>query len=540
MARLSSQLSPELAELQREIEGYAREAGLDCFTTVFELVDYMTMCEVAAYGGFPVRYPHWRWGMEYDRLTKSYTYGLSKIYELVINTDPCYAYLLDGNAFVDQKLVMCHVYAHCDFFKNNRFFAHTDRRMIDGMANAALRIRRHMDRHGSSPVETFIDVCHSLDNLIDPWAVFRPGGPSAAHGPSAEQVHVAAEGGQPRRWSDRRDDDDNDEGAGREIDEDDEPGRLRGGADRSYLDAYLNPPEFIAQQRQKLVREAEQAKKIPPSPERDVLGFMLKHAPLERWEADVLGIVREEAYYFLPQMQTKILNEGWATYWHSKLMTTRALRSDEVIDYADVASGVTAMGPTQLNPYKIGVELFRDIEDRWNKGRFGKEWDECTDAKTREQWDRKLGLGREKIFEIRKLYNDVMFIDEFFTEDFCREQKFFTFAENRRNSQLEIESREFHKVKAQLLAALTNSGQPFIYVIDANYMNRGELLLAHKHSGQDLRLPYARDTLRNIERIWRRPVSVLTVIEDRPKRIRFDGTEISITDEVAANEFRMQ
>jgi stage V sporulation protein R len=494
-------LPPHLAELQLEIEGYAHEYGLDFFTTVYELVDYRQMCEIAAYEGFPVRYPHWRFGMEYDRMLKSQSYGLSKIYELVINTDPCYAYLLEGNSLVDQKLVMSHVYGHCDFFKHNRFFSHTDRRMIDGMANHATRVRRHMDRQGIDKVETFIDVCDSLDNLIDPWLPFRKPTP-ARREPSVElPIHI---------------------------------GKLSADGERSYLDEYINPPEFIEQQRKRAEQEREQRRKIPPQPERDLLGFLLLHAPLEPWEADVLGIVREEAYYFLPQRQTKIMNEGWATYWHSKLMTTRALRDDEVIDYAEAASGVTAMGPNQLNPYKIGVELYRDIEDRWNKGKFGKQWDECDDRMVRDEWDLQLRLGQSKIFEVRRLYNDVTFIDEFFTLEFCRQNRFFTFTENRRTGKTEIESREFKKIKDAMLQQLTNFGQPFIYVVEANYLNRGELLLAHRHEGVDLRLNYARDTLRNLERIWRRPVSILTVVDDKPKRIRYDGTEIQISDEPEA------
>ncbi len=493
-------LPQHLRDLQIEIETYARDYGLDCFTTIYDIVDYEQMCEIAAYEGFPVRYPHWRFGMEYDKLIKTQSYGLSKIYELVINTDPCQAYLLEGNSLVDQKLVMSHVSGHCDFFKNNRFFAHTDRRMIDGMANHAARVRRHMDRHGVSEVETFIDVCHSIDNLIDPWLPGRqPPRKKAEPEPDAEAEQA---------------------------------GRIK--TDRSYLDEYINPPEFLERQRKKAEKEREAAKRIPPSPERDVLGFLLKHAPLDAWEADVLGIIREEAYYFLPQRQTKIMNEGWATYWHSKLMTTRALRDDEVIDYAEAAAGVTAMAPNQLNPYKIGVELYRDIEERWNKGKFGKQWDECNDARAREEWDLQLGLGRSKIFEVRRLYNDVTFIDEFFTEQFCRDNKFFTFAENRRTGRAEIESREFKKIRDQLLQALTNFGQPFIYVVDANYLNRSELLLAHRHEGVDLKMGYARDTLRNLARIWRRPVSLLTLVEDKPKRIRFDGSEIAINDEPEA------
>ena len=497
-------LPPELRELQAEIQGYADEFGLDTFTTIFEVVDYRQMCEIASYGGFPVRYPHWRFGMEYDHMLKSHTYGLSKIYELVINTDPCYAYLLEGNSYVDQKLVMSHVLGHCDFFKNNLFFGHTDRRMIDVMANNAARVRRYMDRYGVSAVESFIDVCLCLDNLIDPWAPLRE--PSRARPPVQEDV-----------------DDEAREQSG---------GRLP--SVRGYLEGYINPPELLRAERERQKAEEEaQRRKIPRSPERDVLGFLIRHAPLESWEADILGIIREEAYYFLPQMQTKIMNEGWASYWHSRIMTTRALRDDEIVDYADAASGVMAAAPGRLNPYKIGIELFREIEERWDKGRFGKEFDECDDLARRDAWDLKLGKGQEKIFEVRRLYNDVTFLDEFFTEDFCRRHKFFTFRENRRSGRQEIEGREFAKIKAKLLGQLTNFGQPFIYVVDANYLNRGELLLGHRSEGQDLRLDYARDTLRSLERIWRRPTSILTVIDERPKRIRFDGSDISVSDESA-------
>jgi stage V sporulation protein R len=499
-------IAGELRDLQIQIQSYADEFGLQYFPQVFEVVDYEQMCEIASYGGFPVRYPHWRFGMEYDHLIKSHTYGLSKIYELVINSDPCYAYLLEGNSLTDQKLVMCHVYGHNDFFRNNHYFSRTDRRMIDVMANNASRVRRYMDRHGVNPVEGFIDTCLSIDNLIDPWAVFRD--------PPAAQ---------------KKKNDDEEPGA--------EESTLRGRLPNisGYLEDYVNPPEFIQQQRERRRAEKEASKrKIPLRPERDVLGFLLQHAPLESWEADVLSIIREEAYYFLPQMQTKIMNEGWASYWHSKLMTERALRDHEIIDYADACAGVMSMAPGQINPYKIGIELFRDLERRWNMGRFGAEWDACDDMRERELWDKQLGLGREKIFQVRRLYNDVTFIDEFFTMDFCREQKFFTFTENRRTGRLEIETREFLKVKNKLLAQLTNFGQPFIYVVDANYLNRGELLLGHRHEGSDLKLDYARDTLRNLERIWRRPTAILTVVDDKPKRIRYDGSEVTISDEPEA------
>src|SRR5450432_2460814 len=156
MATLSFEPLPaNLAEIQGRIEGYARDYGLDFYPTVFELVDAEQLNAVAAYGGFPTRYPHWRFGMEYEQLSKGYTYGLSKIYELVINNDPCFAYLLEANAEVDQKLVMAHVYGHSDFFKNNFSFRHTNRRMVDEMANHGTRVRRWIDKLGVELIEDF-------------------------------------------------------------------------------------------------------------------------------------------------------------------------------------------------------------------------------------------------------------------------------------------------------------------------------------------------------------------------------------------------
>ena len=132
-----------------------------------------------------------------------------------------------------------------------------------------------------------------------------------------------------------------------------------------------------------------------------------------------------------------------------------------------------ATAPGQWNPYKVGIELFRHIEERWDKGRFGREWNECQNSDERRVWDKRLGLGRKKIFEVRRFYNDVTFIDEFFTEEFCQEKKFFSFAMNERSGNYEIDSREFHQVKHKILYQLTNFGEPFIFVEDGNHDNRG-------------------------------------------------------------------
>jgi stage V sporulation protein R len=506
-----SSLPLYLAKEQERIEKVARSIGLDFFPTVFEILSYDRLNEVAAYGGFPTRYPHWRFGMEYERLAKSYEYGLSKIYEMVINTNPAIAYLLEGNSLTDQKLVMCHVYGHVDFFKNNFTFRSTDldsagktvplepppqgydpnRRWIDKMANHGSVVRRLIVKHGLEPVESFIDHCLSLENLIDPGAPFI-----VRKRPSTGEEEVQFDPDVPKLKA------------------------------KSYMDEFINPSEHIMAEKKRLLDEREKKKKsFPSEPEQDVLHFLIEHAPLEKWERAILTLIRDEAYYFLPQMQTKIMNEGWASYNHSKLMTQHILDFSEIVDYADNNAGVMATNSRQLNPYKLGVALFRNIEERWNRGQFGREWDSCDDLDERRHWDMRLGLGLKRIFEVRALYNDVSFLDEFLTEEFAIEQGLFTFEWSERRGSFEVMSREFQKVKQKLLSQLTNGGNPVIRVTHGNYENRGELLLEHKHNGIDLRVDYASRVLESLVRVWKRPVVLRTIVSEQPVLLRYDGKE---------------
>jgi stage V sporulation protein R len=486
-----AELPPRLHDMRKEIEGYAREYGLDFWETIFEVLTYDEINLVAAYGGFPNRYPHWRFGMEYEQLSKGYEYGLSKIYEMVINNEPSYAYLQESNPDVDQKIVMAHVFGHVDFFKNNFAFAHTNRKMMDEMANHATRIRRYIDKLGVTVVEDFIDRVLSLENLIDYQSPYIK---RAASVDTVEPPPIEVHGFK---------------------------------NEREYMGEYINPKSFLDDQRKKLEAERAEKRKFPERPQRDVLHFLINYAPMEHWERDILGVLREEAYYFAPQGQTKIMNEGWASYWHSKIMTTRALKDSEIIDYADHHSGTLGVRPGVINPYKLGIELFRDIEERWNKGRFGKAYDDCDDMVERGRWNTNAGKGREKIFEVRKHFNDVTFIDEFLTVDFAVEQKLFVYGFNDKANRWEIMDREFKKVKNKLLTSLTNFGQPVIEVVDGNFENRGEMLLSHRHEGTDLKMDYARDTLRNLTSIWRRPVSLYTRIEGKGIILRFDGKDHS-------------
>jgi stage V sporulation protein R len=296
------------------------------------------------------------------------------------------------------------------------------------------------------------------------------------------------------------------------------------------MEQFVNPRTVLAEAADRQRREQQnKEEKFPAEPARDVMLFLLQHAPLKPWQQDVLAILRSEAYYFAPQAQTKIMNEGWATYWHSTIMTRHGLEAADLICYADHCSGTLATSPTRLNPYKLGVELFRHIEERWNKGQFGEDWDRCDTMKERRNWDTGAGLGRQKIFEVRRIHNDLTFIDEFLTLDFCHQYKLFSFGYNQQSGNYEIESREFQKIKKRLLFNLTNVGRPIICIRDANFKNRGELYLEHRYAGVELKLNYATDTLANLYHIWRRPVHLETVLENHRTTLSFDGKEHKTT-----------
>jgi len=434
-------LSPYLAEQAVRIEGIARGHGLDFFEVVFEMLDAKDVNALAAYGGFPVRYPSWRFGMDYERLEKGHHWGLSKIYELVINNEPTYAYLVRTNSDMEQKLVMAHVFGHADFFKHNVWFQPTDRRMLDKMADDGTLVRRYVDAHGQDAVERFMDMALSLDNLVDPFLPLREhmrtrakaGGSRTVAAASFEDVCDAAKGGR----------------------------------------AVHRLPTF------------------------DVLGFLAERAPLPEWQREILRIVRAEAYYFMPQRMTKIMNEGWASFWHSRILTGGVLDPSEIIDFADCHSGATVAAGGQLNPYKLGIEIFRAAEER--------------------------GLD---IFRLRRIHNDASLIDEIVDEDFASRNSLFVFGKNGRTGRTEVTDRDWRAVKERLLLDLAWGGLPQIEVVGDDHEGRGELLLVHHHDGRDLQLAHAGETLRNVARLWGAPVHLVTQEDGTGRRLTTDGKEL--------------
>lgn len=457
-------LPADLEAARALIEANARAAGLDFFDVAFELCDHEEMNMLAAQGGFPVRYPHWRWGMEFLRMQKGHEHGLHKVYELVLNTDPAWAYLLESNAPVDQKLVMAHVYAHADFFKNNAWYAGTNRRMLDRMADHATKVRRIIDQQGAFEVERWLDVALSLDNLVNLHGAYRPQGAARPH-------------------------------------EADSDGRFPA---QGYMEGWINPPEALAEAQTRTEARRSAPRRFPTTPERDVLGFVIAHGRLLPWQAELLAIVHEEAHYYLPQARTKIMNEGWASFWHTHLMTGLAgaaplLGDAEVVDYADHHAGAVAPSSQRVNPYRLGLAMFRDIVRRH---------------------------GLRRAFEVRRTHNDLTFLDSFLTAEVCAEAGLYAWTVDRRTGARVVEGREVEDLREKLLGELTNLGQPLVEVTDADAAGRGELALLHHHEGVDLQLDHATEVLANLARAWGRPVSLHTRVDGREAVLHHDGTTL--------------
>lgn len=454
--RLRSDLSAELKYNALVIEAAARDAGLDFHEVVFECLDARDVNGIAAYGGFPVRYPSWRFGMDFERLQKGHDWGLSKIYELVINTDPVVAYLVRSNSLLEQKLVMAHVFGHADFFKNNACFAGSDLGMLDTMARHSALVRRIVDGVGQERTEAFLDRLLSLDGLIDPHRARR-----------APEVVPPA----PPPLSER---------SLRLIES-------MGGEVRSAAPAQVAP-----------TREET-------LPTLDVLGFLERHAPLEGWQRELLRVVRAEANYFAPQRLTKVANEGWACFWHSKLLTGGILDASELIDYADVHAGATAAAPGQFNPYRLGLRLMRHAERRG-----------------------------EDMFMLRRVHSDVTLIDALVDEEFVLDYHGLGPDDGRRARDAGL---DWVLWKEKLLSELAWGGQPRIELVDRDGGGRGTLVLRHRHDGRDLQLAQAAETLRNLEGLWGAPVELLTKADGVGRRLSVHGGELEVAElEAAASE----
>src|SRR5438067_6006411 len=428
------------------------------------------MYEVGSYA-LPGRYSHWTFGKTYHRMKTMYDFGLSKIYEVVINTNPSYGFLLETNSPVQNKLVMAHVLGHVDFFKHNAYFSRTNRRMVETVSAHSGRMSEYEFRYGRKTVERFLDAVLSIEEHIEPNFFIRREDPSRQDDKRKKSQPKA--GRYDDLWNMGRPPDD-----AAAPDEDNRPGGDR-------------------------------------LPEKDLVYYIMRNSPsLKDWQRDVMAMVHEEMEYFVPQMQTKTLNEGWASYWHSRIMRELDLSDEEHVEFAELHSGVVSPHKGQLNPYYLGYKIFEDIEKRW---------DNPTEEE-REKFGRNEGEGRAKIFEVRELDNDVSFLRNYLTEELCEELDLFVY-ELVEDEEWTITEKRWQRVRDQLVANMTNFGFPYIEVTDGDYNNNRELYLRHAYEGAELDGRYARKALEHVHTLWGRPVHLETVVDDERVVMHYDGQE---------------
>jgi stage V sporulation protein R len=462
-------------ELIKEIAG---DFGLDFLPQEFDVVPDRKMLEIMAYR-LPVNFSHWSFGRDYEAERTKYDHGHAVPYEVVFNSDPCRAYIMETNPFPIQVMVMAHVYAHNDFMKNSRHFQLARRDMISFASQAAERFREYEKDYGKETVEKLIDAGMAIQWNIDP--------DKETHPETEEEARDRLYG-----WA-------------KEV---------PAGGDFEDL---LPGKKSIPQDEKRKLR-----KKTPPEPTVDLLGYIIEHSPkqLMEYEKDILSVILGQARYFMPYRRTKIMNEGWATFWHEKIMqrlfTEKFLSVEEHGYYNLYNARVKAHNQRMINPYLLGYALFSDIEDRWNKGRFGREYEECEDAGRKESWDLGLMEGRKKIFEVRRTYMDWFFIDQFLTKEVVDGLEMYIYLDRDKDTQYEtvVEETEWMKVKQAIVKGLMNWGIPRILVMDGNYQGGLRLLMSHNFEGLPLDDEYSRKTLEHVFYLWERPVFLETKEQD--------------------------
>ncbi|WP_394219976.1 SpoVR family protein [Halobacillus trueperi] len=451
----------------REITEIAKGFGLDFYPMRYEVCPDDIIYTFGAYG-MPTRFSHWSFGKQYYKMKLQYDLGLSKIYELVINSNPCYAFLLNSNSLIQNKLIVAHVLAHCDFFKNNARFQNTKRDMVESMAATAERIATYDKIYGKHEVESFLDAVLAIQEHIDPSLV-RP----------------------KLAWS---------------MDEEESEEKPL----QTEYDDIWKIDESSSEEQPRFRKK----KKFPPRPEKDLLLFIEQYSrELEDWQRDILTMMREEMLYFWPQLETKIMNEGWASYWHARILREMDLTSDESIEFAKLNASVVQPSKTQLNPYYLGLKIFEDIEDRY---------DNPTDEMIKHGVEP--GSGREKMFEVREIESDQSFIRNYLTKELARREDLYLF--QKQGQKYKITDKDHEAVRDQLVTMRVNGGFPYITVQDGDYVKGGELYLKHHYEDVELDVGYLEKTLPYVYQLWGRNVHIETKVEGRDVVFSYGGKKV--------------
>ena len=433
------------------------ELGFDVPDVVYHLVRPEEVYFAAA-NGLPARYSSARWGAQFDDAYGRYQRGQDRIYELIFNTRPVHALLLEGNSLVAQTLVIAHCLGHGYVFENNTWLGAVDREIMPRVVAAADRIADYMGAYGRDRVEDFLDACHAI----------------AIHQPQAQLI------------------------------------RRQVASEPDYQpDSYdtLFPGEVAAARDRVEAERAALRRRFPREPEEDLLRFIEAHGHgLEDWQRDVISIVSREQSYFLPQVRTKIVNEGAAVLAHQEICQRLFLSADRYWEYEQLNAAVIQPHPGRVNPYNLGINILREVM------RIATEPDE----EEREQWS---WAGDADPFEqvrlILRTYDDEALLREFLTPKACERSRLYAFEHVEQDPRLiRIRSREADAIRDVLIRHHATLGIPHIEIVDADFRGRGELLLEHRHEGVGLDEEYARGTLTQIALLWGKSCTVRTVAND--------------------------
>lgn len=439
----------ELTNYADLIEALAEKLGLDYYPVDFEVVPNNFMMEIAVYG-LPVRMPHWSFGIRYIHQLIRQGMGHSRIFEVMFPGDPCHAYLVRDNSVAENTLVVAHVIGHADFAKNNHLFARfmemAGGHILEQAAERAHTIEMALAEHGQERVEAILDAALALEPHVD---VNQPLHRQSYAGLSAATVKERPEDRFAQRFH-----------------------RLPG---------ELEPPA------PELRRQAT----IPPRPEYDLLWFIANHAPdMEGWERDIFLAVREESFYFYPVFACQIMNEGWASYWHARLLREADfLPSDLYVSaikaHSDVVRPFAADNQLSLsiNPYHLGFSIWEDIIERE-------------------------GVARAR--EICRDEDDFGFIRNYLTQELAEKLDLFVYEADHEGG-IRIADKTIHAIREAILAPKFNYGAPRVSVAEMHVDGSLELVHEFRDDGRGLDIPRAERVLDYISRVWRRPVSLQTV-----------------------------
>lgn len=441
----------QLEQWNRKIEKIINNEGLECYPQEFEICNYEDMLCYESYVGMPSHYPHWSYGKAYERKKILYSYNLEGLpYEMVINSNPCIAYLMRDNTLLLQILTIAHVYGHNDFFKNNRLFKEgTDASNSTEMFKLhADRIRRYIQDPsiGYERVERILDAAHALKLQTSRVIGYK-------------------------RLSDEE-------------------------KKKRMLEKYYSKTKENNYDNKNIDLDFPDINKVPLEPDDDIIRFLSEYSNLEEWEKDILRIVNEEANYFIPQIETKIMNEGWASYWHYKILNKLELPQNLHLEFLNRHNAVIRPFLGNINPYYMGFKIFKDIEKRY---------------------------GKDKIFEVRKIERDQSFIRKYLTKELCQEMNLFKYIKKDKDYIVDEISDEYGW--KDIINTIANSvgmgGVPLIKVIEVS-PNDNSLLLSHEFDNRELLLPYAYETIKHISTLWGGKVILRTIIENKEQEMICD------------------